>query len=51
VWFFEDVRDLLEEFIEGDSGLVVSLLGNLVEAFEVGDFEDGLVDQVSEELL
>lgn len=50
VWFLEDVRDLLEELIEGYSALVVSFLGYFVELFKVSDLEDGFIDQVPEEL-
>lgn len=50
VWFLEDVRDLLEELIEGDSALVVSFLGYFVEFLKVSDLEDGFVDQIPEEL-
>lgn len=50
VWFLEDVRDLLEELIEGDSTLVISFLGNFVKFLKVSDLEDGFVDQIPEEL-
>lgn len=50
MWFLEDVRDLLEELIEGDSALVVSFLGYFVEFLKVSDLEDGFVDQIPEEL-
>ena len=43
--------NFLEKLVEGDPAFVVSLLSDFVELFEVGDFEDGFVDQVPEELL
>ena len=47
----EDVGNFLEKLVKRDPALVVSLLSDFVEFFEVGDFEDGFIDQVPEELL
>lgn len=42
--FLEDMGHLLEQLIEGDAGLIITLLGDLVETFEVSHFQDGLID-------
>ena len=47
----EDMRDLLKQLVKGDSTLVVSFLGYFVQPLQVGDFKNGLVDQVPEEIL
>jgi hypothetical protein len=49
--FLEDMRHLLEQLIQRDAGLIISLLSYLVEAFEVCHLQDGLIDEISEELL
>lgn len=47
--FFEDMRDLLEQLVERNPTLVVTLLSDLVQSLEIVDFKDGFIDQIPEE--
>lgn len=47
--FFEDMGDLLEQLVERNPTLVVTLLSDLVQSLEIVDFKDGFIDQIPEE--
>ena len=49
--FFEYVRHILEKFIEGNTWLIVSFLGHLVQPFKISDFQDIFVYDKFEKLL
>lgn len=49
VRFFEDMGDLLEQLVERNPTLVVTLLSDLVQSLEIVDFKDGFIDQIPEE--
>jgi hypothetical protein len=51
VGFLEDMRDLLEQLVQGYPALIVPLLRNFVESLEVSHLQNGLVDEVTEEVL
>lgn len=41
--------DLLEQLVERNPTLVVTLLSDLVQSLEIVDFKDGFIDQIPEE--
>jgi hypothetical protein len=49
--FFENVRDLLEQGVEWNSGLIIAFLGHFEQFFKIFDLKNALINDVSEKAL